>query len=277
MSKQSITALDQDFDTALRTFLHGKRKVSEGMHTFLRCLVVLFTTCAVAMAASYAVQLGETTIFKAVIILTAVGIECAVVFFSAVIYPKWVLGLNQLIAGVLLPLLSLFTVMSFMVSQQFAADHKMDELGKSYIQSLQSDAGRLSIADRRDRGSLQVTRDRIEEMFDRLSHVRGSSATAIYHYIGKTFGVSVETVVLLVRALWALCFVSLCVALDAFVDLRLYSKEALNRFIAEWHEEKGILERARTRAQLNPLSQETSVPRGSYVNGEAKGVPHFFA
>jgi len=79
-------------------------------------------------------------------------------------------------------------------------------------------------------------------MFDRLSHVRGSSATAIYHYIGKTFGVSVETVVLLVRALWVLCFVSLCVALDAFVDLRLYSKEGLNRFIAQWNAERNLIE-----------------------------------
>jgi len=67
-------------------------------------------------------------------------------------------------------------------------------------------------------------------MFDRLSHVRGSSATAIYHYIGKTFGVSVETVVLLVRALWALCFVS------------LYSKEGLNRFIAQWNAERNLIE-----------------------------------
>jgi hypothetical protein len=228
------------------------------------------------MAASYAVQLGETIVFKIVIILAAVGIECAVVFFSAVIYPRWVLGLNQLIAGVLLPLLSLFTVMSFMVSQQFAADHKMEELGKSYIQSLQADAGRLSIEDRKDRGSLQVTRDRIEEMFDKLSHVKGSSATAIYHYIGKTFGISVETVVLMVRALWALCFVSLCVALDAYVDLRLYSKEGLDRFIGEWNEERSILEKARTTAQVSASTHIPSNPLGSYVNGETRREPHFF-
>ena len=260
----------------LGTFLRGKKKVSEGMHTFLRCLVTLFTTCAVAMAASYAVQLGETIVFKIVIILAAVGIECAVVFFSAVIYPRWVLGLNQLIAGVLLPVLSLFTVMSFMVSQQFAADHKMEELGKSYIQSLQADAGRLSIEDRKDRGSLQVTRDRIEEMFDRLSHVKGSSATAIYHYIGKTFGISVETVVLMVRALWALCFVSLCVALDAYVDLRLYSKEGLDRFIGEWNEERSILEKARILLQVSASTHIPSNPLDSCVNGETRREPHFF-
>jgi hypothetical protein len=273
MSISIVSGLESDFDSALGTFLQGKRKVSEGMHTFLRCLVVLFTTCAMAMAASYAVQLGETTIFKAVIILTAVGIECAVVFFSAVIYPTWVLSLNQLIAGVLLPLLSLFTVMSFMVSQQFAADHKMEDLGKSYIQSLQSDAGRLSIADRRDRGSLQVTRDRIEEMFDRLSHVKGSSATAIYHYLSKTFGVPVETIVLLVRALWALCFVSLCVALDAFVDLRLYSKQGLDRFIAEWKAERSLIERARREAKQIPVATEIS-PK-VHLNG-ASGHESFF-
>ena len=41
---------------------------------------------------------------------------------------------------------------------------------------------------------------------------------------------SVETVVLLVRGLWALCFVS------------LYSKEGLNRFIAEWNAERNLIE-----------------------------------
>jgi hypothetical protein len=274
MSASIVSGLDSDFDSALGKFLQGKRKVSEGMHTFLRCLVTLFTTCAVAMAASYAVQLGETIVFKIVIILAAVGIECAVVFFSAVIYPRWVLGLNQLIAGVLLPLLSLFTVMSFMVSQQFAADHKMEELGKSYIQSLQADAGRLSIEDRKDRGSLQVTRDRIEEMFDRLSHVKGSSATAIYHYIGKTFAISVETVVLMVRALWALCFVSLCVALDAYVDLRLYSKEGLDRFIGEWNAERTLIERAR--ADAKRPSPAMAIPDNVHLNGSAHGHPSFF-
>jgi len=249
MSNKIITALDQDFDTALRTFLQDKKKVSPWMHTFLQLLVALFTSCAMAMAASYAVQLGETPTFKGVIIATAVGIECAIVFFSAVIYPRWFLLTNQILSGILLPILSVFTIMSFMVSQQFAQDHRVEEMAKTYVETLQADAGKLSIGDKGDRGSLQVTRDRIEGMLDKLSGTNGSKATAIYHYLGKVTGLDVETIVLIIRGLWSLCFVSLCIALDAYVDLRLYSKGGLNKFIREWNEEKDLLENARNQAR----------------------------
>jgi hypothetical protein len=225
--------------------MRGKKKVSPWLHTFLQLLVFLFTSCAVMMAASYAVQLGETPLFRGVIIATAVGIEVAVVFFSAVIYPRWFLAANQVVAGVLLPILSLFTIMSFMVSQQFAQDNKLEEMGKEYIKSLQSDAGKLSASNEADRGSLQATRDRIEGMFQRLEGSKGSKATAVYHYLSKLTGWDVESIVLLVRALWSLCFVSLCIALDSFVDLRLYSPGQLNKFIAEWKGEKETIEKAR--------------------------------
>jgi hypothetical protein len=274
MSSKIITALDGDFDTALRTFLRDKKKVSPWMHVFLQLLVALFTSCAVAMAASYAVQLGETPTFKGVIIATAVGIECAIVFFSAVIYPRWFLLTNQILSGILLPILSVFTIMSFMVSQQFAQDHKLEEMAKTYTQSLQEDAGKLSIERAGDRGSLQVTRDRIEGMLDKLSGTKGSKATAIYHYLGKVTGLDVETIVLLIRGLWSLCFVSLCIALDAFVDLRLYSKGGLDKFIREWNEEKDLLDSARANAKARPLVSSYR-PEG-YVNGEAKEAPSFF-
>jgi hypothetical protein len=162
MSTKNVTALDADFESSLRLFLKGKKKVSPWMHLFLQILVALFTSCAVAMAASYAVQLGETPVFKGVIIATAVGIECAVVFFSAVIYPRWFLFGNQVLAGVLLPILSVFTIMSFMVSQQFAQDHKVQEMAKTYTQDLQDSASALSISRSGDRASLQLTRNRIE-------------------------------------------------------------------------------------------------------------------
>lgn len=249
MSQTNISAIDLDFDTALKAFLAGKRKVSSNMHRFLQCLVILFTSCAVAMAASYATQLGETLLFKVVIIATAVGIEAAVVFFSAIIYPRWVLWMNQMIAGTLLPLLSLFTVMSFMISQQFAQDHKVEVIAKAYVQNLQEDAGKLSASNKQDRSSLAVTRNRIEKMFDRLEDTDASKATAVYHYLSKTFLVPVETTVLLIRFLWGLCFVSLCIALDAYVDLRLYSKNQLNTFIKEWDAERILIKEARDNAR----------------------------
>jgi len=278
MTASTLAYFDADFDTALSKFMKGKKRVSPWLHVFLQLLVFLFTSCAVAMAASYAVQLGETPFFKGVIIATAVGIEVAVVFFSAVIYPRWFLWLSQVFAGVLLPLLSLFTIMSFMVSQQFAADHKVEEMGKQYIVSLQEDAGKLSAVNKADRGSLQATRDRIEGMFQRLEGSKGSKATAVYHYLSKLTGWDVETIVLLVRGLWSLCFVSLCIALDSFVDLRLYSQAGLDRFIAEWRAERDAVEKARAEfsgsgsgASGRPKEKKESVSVSESEGGSVEG------
>lgn len=257
MTALNISLFDQNFDTALTNFLSGKKRVTPWMHTFLQFLVFLFTSCAVSMAALYAVQLGESPWFKGVIIATAVGIELAVVFFSAVIYPKWFLSLNQIIAGTLLPLLSLFTIMSFMVSQQFAQDHKVEEMAKSYTESLQSSVKELSIGEMKNRAALQITRDRIEGMLSKLGNTKGSKATAVYHYLSTLTGYSVETIVLFVRGFWSLCFVSLCIALDAYVDLRLYSPKQLDTFIKEWNREKEVIRTARALA----LQQEGNTPK----------------
>lgn len=140
--------------------------------------------------------------------------------------------------------------MSFMGSQQFAQDHKVQEMAKTYTQDLQDSASALSISRSGDRASLQITRDRIEGMLSKLSETKGSKATAVYHYLGQLTGWSVETIVLLVRGLWSLCFVSLCIALDAYVDLRLYSKGGLARFIKDWNEERDLLEGARADALI---------------------------
>ena len=201
MSTHANTTAFTDFESAFKKEFEGRRCVSESMYMFLRLLVALFTFCAVAMAASYAVQLGESWWFKVVIIATAVALELAVVFVSAVIYPQWVVLGNQVLAGVLLPLLSGFTVLSFMVSQQFAQDHRVEEMAKRYVSNLQEDALKLSATERDERGALAATRNRIEGMLTELKGSKGSKATAIYHYIADLSGASVEAIVLAVRGL----------------------------------------------------------------------------
>jgi hypothetical protein len=149
-------------------------------------------------------------------------------------------------------------------------------MAKTYTEELQESASALSISKSTDRASLQVTRDRIEGMISKLSETKGSKATAVYHYLGQLTGWSVETIVLLVRGLWSLCFVSLCIALDAYVDIRLYSKGGLDKFVREWNEEKDLLDNARTQArERKPVAVSPSGPSG-YVNGEAKEAPSFF-
>jgi hypothetical protein len=104
-------------------------------------------------------------------------------------------------------------------------------------------------------------------MFQRLEGSKGSKATAVYHYLSKLIGWDVESIVLLVRALWSLCFVSLCIALDSFVDLRLYSPGQLNKFIAEWKGEKETIEKARAEFLGGSMTLSERV-----VSGESGGL-----
>jgi hypothetical protein len=243
MSTALLTASAVSFEEAYRKEFEGRNLVSEGMHAFLRSLVILLTSCAVAMAAFYGIQLGESWWFKLVIVLTAVCIECSIVFFSAVIYPKGVITSAQIVAGVLLPLLSLFTFMSFMISQQYAADHKVTEMAAEYMGQLKEDTSRLSAVKKEDRGSLAATRDRFEAMLDRFGDKMGSKATAIYDYISHVAGWSKEGTVLLVRFLWALCLVCLSISLDAYVDTRLATKKMREKWVENWEEEQAFIAR----------------------------------
>jgi hypothetical protein len=267
-------AVNRDFETALGEYTKGRKRVSDGMYSFLRALVYLFTTCAVTMAAFYGMQLGESLLFKVVIVLTAVGIECAVVFFSAVIYPEGVITVAKVLSGVLLPALSLFTVMSFMISQQFAADNSGLEGLRRDVARLEAAAGRLDITKREDRGTIQVTNNRIEEAREKLRRAEaageGSKATAIYHYIAKTTGASVEWVILMIRFAWGLCFVCLTVALDAYVDTRLYSPSSLKRWIDAWKEEGRLFDDARA---WRPDAPKIEAPRVEEVKEEEDRTP----
>lgn len=247
MTAPTISISPSTFEVALKEFSRDRKRVSDGMYTFLRCLVVLMTSCAVTMAAFYGAQLGESWLFKLVIIATAIGIECAVVFFSAVIYPPAVLKSANVLAGVLLPALSLFTVMSFMVSQQFASDNSAVESLKREVARLETSLERLDIGNAKDRGTIKITNDRLAAARSQLlreeAEGRGSKATAIYHYLAHTFGVSVETIILAIRFLWGICFVSLTIALDAYVDTRLYSASALDKWVGEWRKEQALLKK----------------------------------
>lgn len=240
----SIAVNRPSFQEAYNQHLQGRKQVSNGMYLFLRILVVIFTSCAVAMAASYAWQLGESWFFKAVIVASAVGLELAIVFFSAVIYPAPFLSINKLIAGTLLPLLSLFTFMSFMFSQYYASENKAHELRAEYAKTLKADAASMSAAQVENRASLQITRNRLESAIAELEAHKDSRATHIYHAIEHATGLNADSVMLLIRFLWGLCFVSLCIALDAYVDTRLYSEKSLRSWIKTWQKSEAAFNAA---------------------------------
>jgi hypothetical protein len=232
MSTASIA--HHSFEQEIQTYTANRKEVSDGMYKFLRVLVVLFTCCTVSMAAAYSWELGQSLIFKCVVVATAVGIECALVFLSAVVFPRSVLFFNMCIACVLTPLLSIFMCLSFINSQQFAADNSGLEGLRNDVKTHEANLARLDIGRAEDRGTIQITNNRIREARSRLAEAEaegaGSKATATYHFVAKTFDVPVESVFLGIRVLWAICFISLAIALDGLADTKLVSPASLKKW-----------------------------------------------
>jgi hypothetical protein len=98
-------------------------------------------------------------------------------------------------------------------------------------------------------------------MLTELKDSKGSKATAIYHYIADLSGASVEAIVLAVRGLWALCFVSLTIALDAFVDRRLYTQRTMERWYQERENAENFIARFRRSPSARPVEETKMVDR----------------
>jgi len=178
MATHTLSPSPGIFKVEFDKFISERRQVSDRLYKFLHALVMVMTACAVLFAACYGWQLGENLFYR----LIGTGVIA----------------------------ISMFTAASFMLSQQFAQDYKVEELAKGYMQQLQEDPGKLSVANAADRGSLAATRNRFEDVLFHFKDSQGSKATAIYAQIAKTTGSSVEVVSLYIRLFWALVFAGCC-------------------------------------------------------------------
>jgi len=244
MATHTLSPTPGIFEVEFDKFISERRQVSDRLYKFLHALVMVMTACAVLFAACYGWQLGENLFYRLIIILVAVGIECSLVFFAAIQYPKPVLLVFGLISGTGVIAISMFTAASFMLSQQFAQDHKVEELAKGYMQQLQEDAGKLSVANAADRGSLAATRNRFEDVLFHFKDSQGSKATAIYAQIAKTTGSSVEVVSLYIRLFLALVFVSTTIALASYLET-VYCPESLAKWIDQEKRRQELIKTAR--------------------------------
>jgi hypothetical protein len=215
------------------------------------------TACSIAFAAFYATQLGESLIFKAVIALAAVGVECSLVFFAALMYPRPVLQVFGAIAGIGVVAISIFTAASFLLSQQYGKDNEVSEARKAYVAKLQASLAQVDVTAQEDRGTIARLNDRIERGLDSLKGVKGSKATAIYHDIAQALGYPVEAVSLWIRLFWALVFVSIAVALASYLET-IYSPKSLGRWVSELKRKEVMLADARRDFQHLALAPSTT-------------------
>lgn len=263
MSAQASTAATTQFEDEFQKFTAERRQVSDRMYGLLHALVALMTACSIAFAAFYATQLGESFVFKAVIALAAVGVECSLVFFAAVMYPQAVLKLFGAIAGVGVVAISIFTAASFLLSQQYGKDNEVSEARKVYVAKLQNSLARMDVTAETDRGTTARLNDRIERGLDSLKGVKGSKATAIYRDIAQALGYPVEVVSLWIRLFWALVFVSIAVALASYLET-IYCPKSLGRWVSELKRKEELLADARRDFQHLALTPRlTSSPHSA--------------
>ncbi len=244
MPTQTSTAVATTFEAEFEKFTSDRRQVSDRMYSLLHALVGIMTACSIAFAAFYATQLGESLIFKAVIALAAVGVECSLVFFAALMYPRPVLQVFGAIAGVGVVAISIFTAASFLLSQQYGKDNEVSEARKAYVAKLQASLAQVDVTAQEDRGTIARLNDRIERGLDSLKGVKGRKATAIYHDIAQALGYPVEVVSLWIRLFWALVFVSIAVALASYLET-IYCPKSLGRWVSELKRKEELLADAR--------------------------------
>lgn len=246
------------FDTELSRYTAERKQVSDRLYHFLHTLVGVMALCSIAFAASYAWSLGESLFFRIIITGAAAGIECSLIFFAAAMYPKIVLKVFGVTAGLGVIVISIFTAMSFLLSQQYAAEHQVTEIKKSYATKLQTNLSSLDVTNDADRGTIGRVSDRLEVQLKDLEGEKGSKATAVYHYAAATLGVSVESVSFIMRLVWALVFVSVAIALASFLET-IYSPSSLGKWIEQLKKEREVLNRARIDLSA-PLSSPQHSP-----------------
>jgi len=156
------------------------------------------------------------------------------VFFAAVMYPKPIMAVFGLVAGVGVLLISILTITSFLLSQQHQQEHADIKHRESYRAGLMADRAKLDISSSKDRGTIAILSNRIEEADRALSgmksHVPETKSTAVYHYIAKTFNYPVEAVSLALRGFYGLIVVCTAVALAGYLET-IYSPKSLGQWL----------------------------------------------
>jgi len=249
-----------------------RRAVSDRMYSLLHCLVILLTGCSICIAGAYAWGLGEGVPQSAILTATAVGIEVALVFFAAVMYPKPVMAIFGLIAGVGVLLISILTITSFLLSQQHQQEHADIKNRETYRAELLANRARLDISNMKDRGTMAILSNRIEEADRALSGMKArvpeTKSTAVYHYIAKSFGYPVEAVSLALRGFYGLIVVCTAVALAGYLET-IYSPKSLGQWLRTYESQtktiNGAVERlsniqiAQARRLEFPVAESDSI------------------
>lgn len=268
MAETILQPYNGQFTSRLESFRSSRIPISDRMYRLLHGLVVLLTTCSISIAGAYAWGLGEGTSQSLILGATAVGLEVSLVFFAATMYPRLVMWLFGLIAGLGVLLVSVLTITSFLISQQHQQEHHAIQERESYRVKLVRDRERLDIRNPNDRATIGILSNRIEAADKELATLKAATpetkSTAVYHYLAEATGSPVEVISLLLRGAYGLVVVCTTVALAGYLET-VYSPNSLTQWLHSLEYQEATIQSARERFAAIGEHQKSKVPSLTFM------------
>lgn len=240
---------------------HNKKLVSPTMYS----IWLIIATCAsigiIAMAGNYLFELGSTFESKMILVFSAVSMDLVLMFFALFCISRGTGKALRTIAFIFCFALTAFSVTSFMVSQQFEADHKSDKIQTAYTASLAQDPLLYSGTP----GQKAAVRDRMERALHASSKITTSPQTAVYKYASSLLGVSKETFVFLFRAFWAIAALLGVLAIKSF-GKEIFTERQLINHVNGHRRLSGLLNRNPAPISDGYLNRNPVQPTPGYLN-----------
>ena len=240
---------------------HNKKLVSPTMYR----IWLIIATCAsigiIAMCGNYLFELGATFESKVILVFSAVSMDLVLMFFALFCISRRTGRALRAIAFIFCFCLTAFSVTSFMVSQQFEADHKSDKIQTAYTASLAKDPLLTSGTP----GQKAAVRDRMERALAASSRISSSPQTAVYKYASGLLGVSKEAFVFLFRAFWAIAALLGVLAIKS-LGKEIFTETQLINHVQSHRRLNGLL-------NSNPLQKSKGLPNGN-PPAPSQGLPN---
>jgi len=199
----------------------NKRHLSDTAHTLWLIVAAVLAAACCYTSISFMRDLGTTPEARDTLTLFAIAIDAALFFLAIFCLPKGLGRPIQVLAILCAFLVSMFSIGSYFVSQQWANDNQSSVQNGKYLSYLTSSAPdtKASLA------SHAAYRDRVEKAIAVQSKVTSTPQTAIYAYVAKLLGTSKETIVLTFRLFCAFTLLLAAFAVKSFRQSFFTTKE----------------------------------------------------
>lgn len=247
------------YASRMHQFTSGREEVSNGNYTLLVVLMLGLAIGNACMNGFYGSE--QATSWGKVILVTSLFFigDLVLITLAHYLFPRAWTNAFAIIALVGFAVLSMFSATAFLVGQQHEQDNPQIALIDSQIVDIRAERDALpSDWLTRKRNYTSQINDLEAERREYINQAKKeggfmTGASAIYHWLAKVTGFSVEAVSLFVRSLWSFVFVVGSMALGGMLNT-MYSPKQIERYSRHLTD--------RTRTEQNGLQNfhEQTVP-----------------